>query len=185
MASTNPINWSFRPDGRELALGRSDRSVVFYELPSGRVLRRWTEHTVTGGLLAYSPDGTRLAYRDADLARVKVVASDAGRLLATLPHPAHANHFVWNPRRPNLLAVAGEDNAIYLWDVEAGKRTAVLKGEVSNGIVLAYPPRRRGAGQPGLVGRAQALGHSDRPDCLELAVELVLDARIRPDRHAG
>ena len=40
MSWWNPINWSFRPDGRELALGRTDDSLVFYELPSGRLLRQ-------------------------------------------------------------------------------------------------------------------------------------------------
>ena len=74
------------------------------------------------------------------MSTVKVVASDSGRLLATLSHPAHANHFVWNPRRPNVLAVACEDNVIYIWDVDTGKQTMALKGETSNGLIIAYHP---------------------------------------------
>ena len=90
--------------------------------------------------MAYSPDGSKLAIRAKDGSTVQVVSREAGRLLATLPHPAHANHFVWNPRRPNVLAVACEDDVIYIWDVETGKQTMVLKGETYNGIVLAYHP---------------------------------------------
>src|SRR5262249_33368854 len=104
------------------------------------LLRRWTEYTVHSGGMAYSPDGLRLAIRDRDGSVVEVVSCEEGRLLATLPHPAFPNHFVWNPRRPNLLAVACEDNLIYIWDVDTGKQTIVLKGETSGGIILAYHP---------------------------------------------
>jgi serine/threonine protein kinase/WD40 repeat protein/Tfp pilus assembly protein PilF len=139
MAQANPINWCIRPDGRELALGRADQSIVFYELPSGRLLRRWTEYTVQAGL-AYSPDSSKLAILAKDGSTVQVVLREGARLLATLSHPAWANHFVWNPRRPNVLAVACEDNMIYIWDVDTGKQTMVLKGETYNGIILAYHP---------------------------------------------
>jgi serine/threonine protein kinase/WD40 repeat protein/Flp pilus assembly protein TadD len=139
MAGASPINWSFRPDGRELALIRSDSSIVFYGLPSGQLLRRWTERRdYYGNRLAYSPDGSRLAINGGDT--VKVVASDSGRLLAPLLHPSSLNHFVWNPRRPNILAVACEDKVIYIWDVDTGKQTLALKGETSSGIVVAYHP---------------------------------------------
>jgi WD40 repeat protein/Flp pilus assembly protein TadD len=142
MTAHNVNNWSFRHDGRELALGRTDDSIVFYELPSGRLLRRWTEYPYHhGGALAYSPDGAKLAIRDMNINAIKVVASDSSRLLTTLSHLTQTNHFVWNPRRPNLLAVACEDNVIYIWDVETGKQTMALKGETSNGIVIAYHPR--------------------------------------------
>jgi hypothetical protein len=140
MAWANPINWSFRPDGRELAIGRADRSIVFYELPSGKLLRRWTEYSVTSGNLAYSPDGSKLAIGADNGSRVMIVSREKGRLLATLPHTAHANHFVWNPRRPNILAVTCEDNQIYIWDVATGKQTMTLRGETYNGMILAYHP---------------------------------------------
>jgi serine/threonine protein kinase/WD40 repeat protein len=139
MAAPNPNNWSFRPDGRELALGRRDNSIAFYELPGGRLLRRWTQHPVFAGRLAYSPDGFRLAIL-ADAATIKVIDSDSARPVAGLPQPARVFHFVWNPRRPNVLAVACEDGVIYVWDVDTGKQTAILKGETYNGIIIAYHP---------------------------------------------
>ncbi len=50
------------------------------------------------------------------------------------------NHHVWNPRRTNLLAVACEDNVIYIWDVDTGKQTMALKDNIYNGLVIAYHP---------------------------------------------
>ncbi len=139
-ASPNPNYWSFRLDGRELALVHRDGSIAFYELPSGRLLRHWTQKKVHGKVLAYCPDGSKLAIQDTNIATVKVVASDSGRLLATLSHPSWTNHFVWNPRRPSILAVACEDGMIRLWDVDTGEQTMVLKGETYGGIVIAYHP---------------------------------------------
>jgi serine/threonine protein kinase/WD40 repeat protein/Tfp pilus assembly protein PilF len=136
-----PINWSFSPDGRELALGRTDSSIVFYELGSGHLLRRWTEHPVATGTLAYSPDGSKLAIQDRELDKIRIVASDSGRLLATLSQPSlNADHFAWNPRRPNLLAVAYGTGVISVCDVEKGQQTAILRGESYSGTVIAYHP---------------------------------------------
>jgi WD40 repeat protein len=70
---------------------------------------------------------------------VSVVSCEGARLVTTLSHMDN-NHFVWNPRRPNVLAVACEDNLIYVWDVDTGKQTAVLKAGNSSGLVIAYHP---------------------------------------------
>jgi WD40 repeat protein/tetratricopeptide (TPR) repeat protein len=140
LAGSGVVNWSFHPDGHELALVHTDNSVVFYELPSGRPLERRSDYPVSSGLLAYSTDGSRLAVTAKDGRTVQVVSRVDGRVLATLPHPRNANHFVWHPRRRNVLAVACENNVIYNWDAETGKQVMRLNGELSNGIVIAYHP---------------------------------------------
>ena len=135
-----PINWSFRGDGRELAIGHRDLSVIIYELPSGRVLRRWTEHPSSTGMLAYSADGSRLAIQGNALEKVHILASESGRLLTTLSHPSNADHFAWNPRRPNVLTTACWDGSICVWDVDTGQRTAAFKVIEHGGVVVAYHP---------------------------------------------
>ena len=140
MAWWIPTNWSFRPDGRELALGRTDDSLVFYELPSGRLLRGRTQFHGSVHLVAYCPNGSRLAVLNRNLTTIKVVSSDSGRLLATLSHPGPVYQAVWNPRRPNILAVSCEDSAIYLWDVDTGLQNAVLRGDSYNGLIIAFHP---------------------------------------------
>src|SRR5262249_21153527 len=91
MAGPTLNNWSFRPDGRVLALSHRDDSIVFCELPSGRLLRRWTQKG-HGGSLAYSPDGSKLVIRGGHIGTLEVVASDSGRLLATLSHSSSAGY---------------------------------------------------------------------------------------------
>jgi WD40 repeat protein/Tfp pilus assembly protein PilF len=140
--SANPWNWSFRPDGRELALGRPDGSIVFYELPGGRLLRRWTDHPISfdaGANLVHSPDSSRLAIRAKDRRTVQVLSGETGRLLAALSHRAPVWSFVWNPRRPNVLAVACQDRRIYLWDVDTRKQIRIIPCD-SLGCYLAYHP---------------------------------------------
>src|SRR5262249_9936179 len=66
VAPDNKVNWSFRPDGLELALVHTDGSVVFYELPSGRPLAHRSDYPNFGGILAFSADGSRLAIRAKD-----------------------------------------------------------------------------------------------------------------------
>jgi serine/threonine protein kinase/WD40 repeat protein len=140
MAFDFASNWSFRPDGRELVLFGKDGWIVSYELPSGRLLRRWTKQPGNEAMLAYSSDGSRLAIREGGSTTIKIIAKDTARLLATLPHPQLVFHFAWNPRRPNVLAAACEDGAIYIWDVETSNQTATLKGDTYNGMVVAYHP---------------------------------------------
>jgi serine/threonine protein kinase/WD40 repeat protein/tetratricopeptide (TPR) repeat protein len=133
-------NWSIHPDGRELAVGHADGSVVFHELPSGKPLRRWTQPASSAWVVAYSPDGLRVAVPDRGGTVVQILSSDDGRVLARLPHPGHAQHLAWNPRRHNLLAVSCADRVIYVWDVNTRKQTQALHGESESGLVLAYHP---------------------------------------------
>jgi WD40 repeat protein/tetratricopeptide (TPR) repeat protein len=140
MATVNAVNWSFRPDGRELALARTDKSVVVYELPSGRLKDRWKDATGSFGTVAYSPDGSKLAIRATDLTIIQIVSSEGARQIATLKLPSTTSRFVWNPRRRNLLAVACDNNVIYIRDVDTGKQVMALSGESFNGLVIAYHP---------------------------------------------
>jgi WD40 repeat protein len=71
---------------------------------------------------------------------VQIISRAEARRIATLPHPADAEFLAWNPRRPNVLAVACGDGLIYIWDVETGKRTMVLESDPSSGRLLAYHP---------------------------------------------
>ena len=192
MAWSNAVNWSFRPDGRELALGRTDGSIVFYELPSGRLLRRWTEYPSAWEPwpTARTARGSRSGPRTG--ARSRSSPARRARLLATLPHPADCQPLRLEPApaEPAGRGLRGQRDL----HLGRGHRQAD-HGPQGRDLQRDHPrlsPRRRAAGQPRLAQRAAALGHPDGPAGPEPAVVLVLDARVRPDRplaergrHAG
>jgi serine/threonine protein kinase/WD40 repeat protein len=139
--------WAFHPNGHEIAAGQPDGTLAFHELSGGGQVRRLTRGGGSYGanptILDFDATGTRLAVglRSGRECKVIVVGADDGHVLAELANPASASHLAWNPRRPNLLAVACEDGVIYVWDVEIGQQTAALKGENGQGgMLLAYHP---------------------------------------------
>ena len=114
--------------------------MVLVALPSGHVVRRWESGFTRVDTLAFSPDGSRLAYGAMHMGVVHVCDAVSGAVLAKLPHSHGCFHLAWNPRRADVLAVACEDSAIYLWDVRTRRQTVVLKGDTYNGLVIAFHP---------------------------------------------
>ena len=86
-ASLTPT-WAFHPDGRRLAFGRNDGSIVVVDLADGRELRRWS--TGFGSRHVDGVQSRRLAAGvrvSAFSGSVYVLATDSGRVLAQLDQP--------------------------------------------------------------------------------------------------
>ena len=63
----------------------------------------------------------------------------ARRSLSSI-NPSQVFHLAWNPRRPNLLAAALENNTIRIWDVDTRLPTLTLEGDTYNGLMVAFHP---------------------------------------------
>ncbi len=132
--------WAFHPDGRRFVFGRTDGSIVFFDLVDGRELKQWTKGLGAATSIAFDRDGSRIALVFVSSGSVNVMATDTEHEIAQLVNPAQVFHVAWNPRLPNLLAAGVEDCTIRVWDVETGRQTATLAGDEKNGLVVAFHP---------------------------------------------
>ncbi|WP_314174398.1 WD40 domain-containing protein [Streptomyces winkii] len=128
---------AFREDGGLLATGCDDSRVRLWEPSSGRMVADLDGHAdrvyaVTfccgdSALLSASWDGTAVVWEDGE--QRHVLRGHRGRLWTASAHP----------RRP-LLATAGDDRAICLWDADSGEQTARLTGHTGRIHTLAFSP---------------------------------------------
>ncbi|OEU91669.1 hypothetical protein DB35_08955 [Streptomyces abyssalis] len=128
---------AFREDGRLLATGCDDSRVRLWEPSTGRLVADLEGHAdrvyaVTfcrgdSAVLSASWDGTAVVWEDGEARHV--LRGHRGRLWTAAAHP----------RRP-LLATAGDDRAICLWDADSGEQTARLTGHTGRIHTLAFSP---------------------------------------------
>ncbi len=124
----------FSPDSRQLALGQADNSIHLYDLSSRRQLKQLKTGLALHGL-AFHPNNQQLAISHASGVRIHDL--ETGNAPPDLPPPAGGLHLVWHPDG-KMLAVDGNDQTIYLWDVTTRKLIARLKGHRSGGITFAF-----------------------------------------------
>jgi WD40 repeat protein len=134
-----PAAWS--PDGRRLAVASPDWAVKVWDaatgkeaLSLGRSKGRTDLHPPENRVvLAWSGDGKQLA-SSASLERtIRIWDPASGAKLLTLPgHPRAIRSLAWS-RDGRRLASAGDEGAVKVWDVAAGKEILSLR--------YARPPR--------------------------------------------
>ncbi len=142
LSGSNTPTWSFHPDGRRLAYSKLDGAIVFFDLEDCREVARWNKELPRASVLAFSPDGSRLAVVPwaAGDSLIHVLETGTGGLIARLQNPAHVFHVAWNPRTPNLLAAGVEDNTIRIWNVDSREQVASLEGDNYSGLIVAFHP---------------------------------------------
>jgi WD40 repeat protein/serine/threonine protein kinase len=165
-----------------VALSPDDRTVASI---SQRTLKVWDRTTrrehfsrplaVTGRVVAFSPDGKALAFGGEDgrlwihdlswTADGSLSLDEASHAAAT--HSWLGHHIVWHPCEAwavafspdsKVLASAGDDRAVRLWDPISGRELATLHGHRSMVSCIAFSPD----------GRLLASGSFDPQDNLKL-----------------
>ncbi|MFJ8110783.1 TIR domain-containing protein [Streptomyces sp. NPDC096132] len=128
---------AFRPDGEALATGCDDRKVRVWHLAERRITAVLDGHTDRVYAVAFAPDGSWLASAswdgDAVIWRdgvaVHRLSRHTGKLWTAAAHPL----------RP-LLATAGDDRTVRLWDAHTGRETAALSGHTGRVLAVAFSP---------------------------------------------
>ncbi|MFD6892414.1 DNA-binding protein [Streptomyces sp. NPDC059957] len=134
-----------RPDGRLLATSSNT-----FDIATGRRTERGLAME-PGGVMTYSPDGTRLAVGDTE-GVVTLWDGEAERRLATLPagfeeigldFAKSVTALAFSPDG-RTLAVAGASGTLRLWDVQSGRPLGSPLPTPGDGIVaIAFSPDGR------------------------------------------
>jgi len=129
---------AFSSDGRQIAIG-GDSSVACFDLATGQERHRWRvaakPHT-----LQFDPDSRRVAVGYSDADTVSIYDAEDGRQVADLPVGAGTEVVVaWHPNGI-LLAVAGSDPHIQIWNVETQSQVSTLESHVQQVTILSFHP---------------------------------------------
>jgi len=180
---------AFSPDGRLLATGHGDSSVLLWDAATGTKLRVFPGRKVPIGAIAFTPDGALIAVAelaldgDADGGETRVLEVATGGGVATFKgRRAMARGVGFSPDGQRLVTVPGD--ALHVWDVRNGRELLTL---AVRAVAAAFSPDGTTlyvVGARGLVGawdagtgvqRATFVGHTD----LVLAVAVSADgARV-------
>ena len=130
----------FSPDGRSVAAGRRDGSIVLYDLASGRESRRLPPGAIPR-TIRFDPSGRRIAVASPNSdPTVQVRRVDDGRVEAEWARESGASSVDWHPQG-RWIAVGGEDGRIHLIDPAEPKRLVrLLEGHAGTVVEIAHHP---------------------------------------------
>ncbi len=132
------LSLAFSPIKTEfvLATARADNAIRLWNLNEGRLQHTLTGHTDIITSLAFSTDGSALASASAD-STVKVWNTNiGGDPLHTLEgHTDWVNSVAFNT---TMLATAGFDNTVFLWEADAKNRLHTLDAHINSVEAVAF-----------------------------------------------
>jgi WD40 repeat protein/Tfp pilus assembly protein PilF len=119
---TRAVAFDFSPDGKHCAVGNEVGQLRILNLPQGDSAGN-LQLGEPCSVLRFAPDGRRLATASSTSLGIGIYDSSSGELIRTLHSPSPPTHLAWHPGG-ELLAAAGEDSRVRLWEMSGGEFAA-------------------------------------------------------------
>jgi WD40 repeat protein len=127
----------FSPDGSRFAQPLAGDEVGLFDSTTGAILARSRLAPDSCFGLAYHPDGRRLATIGEQSTTVRVIDPASGEQLWSHDFDTAFGALAWRPDG-RLLALGGDDQQIYVWDMAEDRLLSVLDGHRNAVIALAF-----------------------------------------------
>jgi hypothetical protein len=162
---------AFMPDGKSVVSLGSDNAVVFWEVKTGKEIRRLLGGSKTGySTLALSPDGASLALTG-DRGTVQVYDLATGKKLHAFTSPT--DHYLeavaFSPDGKTLFAGGDSQAPLRAWNLQTGKEAVRFDKEKISVLSLAVSPDGKNASRGRYHGPSMgpAVGHQHRKAALD------------------
>lgn len=174
----------FSPDGKMLASGGKDGALNFWDMASGMLRNTVTNSSGPVYGISFAPDGQSLAttgwqptFANADL---QILNSRTGRPLRRFEEPGQVVCLAYSPDG-GILATAGTDQFISLWDVATGRLRAKFAGHTGVVWSLAWSPDAQRLATAGWDGTVRLWNATRRKDAEALATVANFSVAFSPD----
>ena len=125
--SKNVYSVAVSPDGKYLASGSYDKTVIIWDAKSGQILKTLEGHSDGVFSVCFSPDGKYLASGSRDETVIIWDAMSGQRLKTLKGHSDFVRSVCFSPDG-KYLASGSKDETVVIWDATGGEKLKTLEG---------------------------------------------------------
>jgi WD40 repeat protein len=112
----------FSPDGRLLAVARTDGEIQLWDVPTGALLRGWHGHALVAWRVRFVGDGKRLASVGAFDGAIRLWETDTGREVWSDPGDGNGLRALAIAPDDSTAATGGFGADIHIWNLDTGRK---------------------------------------------------------------